>query len=373
MPFNRPTLRELITRFREDIRTYTDGGDALLRRSVESAFARAVPGLTHGLWGGLAWIARQLFPATADEDNVLRWAAVYGLSLRPAAHATGQAQFASDSSLIPIGALVRRADGVRYEVTAASFDAGICTVQLRAEEPGARGNAAAGTTLQLVSPVAGVSSTGTSGVLSGGADVETVESLRERLVHRMRSPPRGGTAADYVAWALEVPGVTRVWVTPRVMGAGTVGVQFVMDDPIDPFASPIPSDAMVSTVQAHLAERAPVTIGRSIDGEWVGVVVTKPTPMPLTIEIADLVVEDDYELTSVWRAIEREIVDLLRSEVRPGRADGSVVLYRSRLDEAISRAPGERSHRLVQPAADIVVPAGALPIYDRSGGPITWS
>ena len=43
-----------------------------------------------------------------------------------------------------------------------------------------------------------------------------------------------GDNDDYVAWATEVPGVTRAWCSPNGMGAGTVVVRFVRDDDDDP-------------------------------------------------------------------------------------------------------------------------------------------
>ena len=39
----------------------------------------------------------------------------------------------------------------------------------------------------------------------------------------------GGAQADYVTWALAVPGVTRAWAASE-QGAGTITVRFLMDD-----------------------------------------------------------------------------------------------------------------------------------------------
>ncbi len=367
MAFDRPTLRQLMLRFQADLRAYTEGGDALLRSSVERALARIVPGLTHGLHGHLARVVRQLLPDTCDEPQVLRWAAILGLTLKPAAPAAGPAEFATTGPSIPLGELVQRGDGVQYEVTSAAVESGVVKVELLAVVAGAAGNADPATPLALVSPVAGVDSEGEviGDGLTDGTDVETAEQLRARVLQRLSTPPRGGGRGDYVAWALEVPGVTRAWETPRVAGAGTVGVQFVTDGEADP----IPSSGKVTEVQDYLVARAPVTIGRSIDGEWVGVITTAPVALPLVIEIADLV----PNTAAVQAAIKAEVVDFLLREAEPGKADGSTVLYRSRLDEAISRAAGETSHTLVLPAADVAVPPGELPIYDDVGFPITWS
>ena len=65
--------------------------------------------------------------------------------------------------------------------------------------------------------------------LTGGTDTETDEQLRARILHRIQNPPMGGAAADYVAWALAVPGVTRAWAAPE-QGVGTITVRFLMDD-----------------------------------------------------------------------------------------------------------------------------------------------
>jgi uncharacterized phage protein gp47/JayE len=42
-------------------------------------------------------------------------------------------------------------------------------------------------------------------------------------------PAHGGSAADYVEWALAVPGVTRAWCVPNRFGSGTVGVYVMFD------------------------------------------------------------------------------------------------------------------------------------------------
>lgn len=359
MPFERPTLPTLIARFKADLRAYTDGGDALLRRSVERVLSKVVPGLTHGLYGHLAWVARQLLPDTCEPEGVLRWAAILGITLRPAAAAIGRARFETTGPLIPIGHLVRRADGVRYFVTAATALVGEVEVELEAEVPGAAANADMGTPLTLVSPVAGVNSAGVvtdPDGLHDGVDVEDVDvSLRERVLQRLKNPPRGGGRGDYVAWALEVPGVTRAWETPRVLGAGTVGVQFVTDDAL---TGTIPTPGKVDEVEAYLVERAPVTIGRAIDGQWVGVIVSAPTAHPINPSI--LVTPDTPE---VRLAVTAELEDFLRREAAPGKR-----IALSRFREAISSAAGEHEHALLSPTTDIVPAPGHLPVL----GTPTW-
>ena len=68
--------------------------------------------------------------------------------------------------------------------------------------------------------------------ISGGADVERPECSGGSWSGSAGRPM--GDNDDYVAWATEVPGVTRAWCSPNGMGAGTVVVRFVRDDDDDP-------------------------------------------------------------------------------------------------------------------------------------------
>jgi uncharacterized phage protein gp47/JayE len=181
--------------------------------------------------------------------------------------------------------------------------------------------------------------------LVGGSDVESDESLLERLLFRIRKPPQGGAAHDYEAWAREVPGVTRVWVYPLWMGVGTVGVFFVRDGDDDV----IPSPAEVATVQAHIEARRPVT---------AEVYVLAPTPRPVNVRLR--VTPDTPEVRT---AVEAELRDLVRREGQPGS-----VLLRSHITEAISLASGEFDHMLEAPAGDVVTQPGEMPVL----GTVTW-
>lgn len=65
----------------------------------------------------------------------------------------------------------------------------------------------------------------------------------------------GGTQADYEQWALEVPGVTRAFVTQE-MGRGTVTVRFMMDGT---YPDGVPKDGDRQAVAAHIETVRPVT------------------------------------------------------------------------------------------------------------------
>jgi uncharacterized phage protein gp47/JayE len=80
-----------------------------------------------------------------------------------------------------------------------------------------------GTPISIARPIDGINSGGeTIGDTVGGTDQERQEQLRSRMLARYRAPPHGGARHDYIAWALEVPGVTRAWCSPIGYGPGTV-------------------------------------------------------------------------------------------------------------------------------------------------------
>ena len=306
-------------------------------------------GGSHGLYGFLDYIARQIMPDTAEAEELARWASIFGLARKPAVAAAGPVNLTgTDTSPADAGAVLQRGDDFEYSTTAdVTIAGGVAVAVVEAVAPGAAGNADAGVRLTFASPIAGVASTAfvAEGGLTGGSDEESDDELRARLLARIRSQPNGGAANDYERWALEVPGVTRAWVYPNLSGLGTVGVAFVMDGRTDI----IPTVDDVAAVQAHIAPLRPVT---------ADVTVFAPTPVDLDLTIAVVPNTDE-----VKAAVGASLKDMLLREAEPG---GTILL--SHIREAISIAAGETDNIVTVPAADVTVSAGELVIL----GTITW-
>lgn len=348
MSYTRPTLPALIAQGEADIESRLPGADAKVRRTNLNVLARILAAGLHGLYGFVTWLARQVMPDTADADYLERWASIWLTTPRVSAEfAAGSVTFSgTDGAVVPVGTAMQRADGVAYEVTTAGTVAGASvTVPVVAVDAGQNGNAVAGAKLALISPVAGLTSTGvvSAGALTGGADDETDALLRARLLSRIRNPPMGGSAADYIAWALEVPGVTRAWVFAGQ--AGEVWVFFVRDADL----SFIPDAAEVLAVQGYIAERRPVTA-----------LFEARAPIADAIAFTIHVVPD----TPTVRAnVEAELHDLFQRDATPG---GTLAL--SRIREAISLAAGELDSTVTSPVADVTSASGHM----ATVGVITW-
>lgn len=351
MPFSRPNLTELINRTLADTASRLSA-EELLRRSDAEVLARVLAGAAHGLYGYIDWLSRQILPDTSESEWLERHASLWLREGRkPASAATGSVTFAGiTGAVVPAGTHLVAVGGRVFETTAeATLVAGAATVAAVAVEAGASGNLLAGVGLNLVSPVAGVQSAAVvaAGGMTGGADVEDDESLRARVIARIQQPPHGGAWFDYVAWAMEVPGVTRVWTYPLELGPGTVTVRFVRDDD----ASPIPDAGEVATVQSHIDGLRPVT---------AAVTVVAPVPVALNFTISGL----SPDTAAVRAAIAAELADLLRREAEPG---GTILI--SHIREAISIAAGESDHVLVAPAANVTHSVGQMAVM----GAITWA
>lgn len=352
MPFARPLLQDLIDRDVQDMESRLQGVDAHLRRSSARTVAVVHAGGLHGTYGYLDWLARQLFPDTADSVELRRTMGTYKLTPKDPAPAAGNVTFTgSDGATVLAGALLARSDGVQYATAAlATIAGGTATVAATAVEGGVDGDLAAGAALSLLNPVAGVASDAlvAAGGFTGGADAESDDDCRIRLLLRIQGGPPNGKVGDYAQWALEVAGTTRAWDWPLYTGLGTVGVAFVQDnDAMD--ATIIPNAGAVTAMQAYIDARRPMPAGATVFAPAADVLNFTLSVSPNT--------------AAVKAAVAAELRDLLRRDTKPG---GTLPL--THISEAISRADGEDDHLLTVPAADVVSAAGHIPVM----GAITW-
>jgi uncharacterized phage protein gp47/JayE len=356
MPFERPTLPQLVSQIETDIDSRLPEAGARAPRSVAGVLARTVAGVIHGLHGYLAWMARQVFVDTAEAEFLDDHARIWGIPRRPAVAATGSLVVTGTAGAsVPAGAVLQATDGRRYEVAVGGIIAGAGTVEVPivAQEAAAAYALPAGASLSFVTPLPGVESRGTvaAGGIGGGADQEADHSLRGRILDRIRQPAQGGARHDYVVWAGQVSGVgsrpdgtPAVWVSPGEMGLGTVVVRLLAE------GGGIPDAQLVAAVQTHLDQVRPVT---------AEVIVVAPVPVPLDVTIANL----NPSTPEVRAAIEVEIADLLARSAAPG-----ATILLSHIRAAISTAAGEDDHDLIEPATNVTHAPGEIAVM----GSVSW-
>lgn len=355
MPFARPTLATIVERVRSDIESRLPGADAHLKNTVESILSIALAGAANQLHGHISWLSKQILPDTAEGQFLDRHASIRGLTRTTATKSTGNLPVTGVAgSVIPVSTKYSTTDGQTFstlaEITLDESGEGI--VSLEADVAGIYGNLISGTTLTLVSPIAGVDPSGViTAAFEEGTNIESDANLRARVLLAWQAQERGGTAADYISWALEVAGNTRAWAWGAKDNVGLlpgcVLVTFVRDSDIDL----IPNQSEVDATQAHLETVKPIT---------ADVIVAAPLSEPIDITISNL----SPNTQAVKDSIAAELADLFFNEAAPGE-----IMLRSHIDQAISSANGEVDHLLVSPATDST-PSGAL--YLPTLGTITY-
>lgn len=348
MPFDRPTLAQLIDQGAAEFESRLPGVLARVRNSAIGVINRVTAGGISALYKYVEWLSDQWWPDRAAPESLPDHGARWGVNQLPAAAATGTVQFAgANGSVIAMGTVVQRSDGTQYTTTAEGvIAAGVANIVVQAVAAGQIGNAVISTALVLTTPIGGVNAQATAQTaLAGGADLEDVEAWRARILARIRKPAQGGAMHDYEAWALAVPGVTRAWVFPGEQGDGTVVVRFVRDDD----ASMIPDAGEVATVQAAIDAVRPVTAA-------VYVVAPVATAQDYSIQLLP-------DTPAIRVAVEAELLELYRRDAAPG---ASMLISHER--EAISSAAGETDYVMTVPAANQVHTTGQLPTL----GVITW-
>lgn len=345
MAYDIPTLTEIYDRITADINSRFPGADARSRRSLLGVLAAVKAALAWGLYRFLAWIAKQLFVATADDEALARHADFYGVPRKAATYATRTIRVTGTAGkVVDKGTRWRRGSVAEFvTVDDALISATTVDVLVRATSAGADGNATVGELMSIVVSVKGITSSATV-VATGdeGYDQETIEDWRERTAEVRRKPGRGGDQGDYVIWAKEVPGVTRAWCYPLEAGAGTVVVRFSTDGAT---THGKPSDASIAAVQAHLDEVRPVTARSVLAAGWY------EAPINFSIGVAP----------ARRSAVAAGLAALFARDASPG-----ATMRIARLRAAVSAAAAD--YTMPNPSADQVHGPGEMPTL----GTITW-
>ena len=353
MSFARPTLADLVARVQADFVSRLELTGAVLRRAMIYVLSRVIAGASHMLHGHLDWIFRQLFPDTSESTALVRQAAVFGIVKTPPTFATGTATIGGTmGTVVPAGTVLVRSDGAEYTVNAnvTFMPATGETLALTSRLAGAVYSLVAGVVLKFQSPISGITSTApVAATTLNGTDEETTEALRVRFLARLAEPPMGGSAADYIAWAKGVAGVTRAWVYSLELGAGTVVVRFVRDND----AGLIPDAPAVAAVQTAIDLVRPA---------HATVTVAAPVAAPITFTISVV-----PNTAAVKAAVSAKLVDLVL------RASPGAAVLLSAIRTAIGTATGLTDYTLT--LVNGLAPANVTNTTNQLStlGAITWA
>jgi uncharacterized phage protein gp47/JayE len=294
----------------------------------------AVASAIEGLYQKLAWLYRQIFPDTADEDELVRTAALRGVLRKAPVAATGTVGLKGtlDVELL-VGATLKHV--VTGELFTAKSSAkigidGTATVLVEAQSVGTALNDLAGA-LILTSPPLGMDAAAAfTGKTEGGEDQEKIESLLARYLDILQSPPAGGADYDYRRWALEVEGVADALVIPRRRGGGTVDIVITA-------STGAPSAEVIAACLAHIQNQCSV-----IADVWIYAPTERTVDSAAKVELAP-----DFTLADVQAAAQKAY-NILLGALKPGDN-----LKRSQIEAMINNLAGVLDRSVTAPAGNV--------------------
>jgi uncharacterized phage protein gp47/JayE len=253
-----PTVAQIRQQIIADIEGRIGTTIPILPKAFLRVLATALAGALALLYRVAAWVYRQIFPQTADDEALARIGERYNILRIAAVRAKVTATATGDNgTTIPAGTLWVAADGQVYSQTeAAEIAAGTATITIEALTAGDAGNREVGDILSIASPIAGLDSTATvASTVTTGEDQEAIEDYRTRVMERMQNAPQGGAVPDYVGWAREVAGIVKAF-------AFRTGAGYVTVYPLQAItgADRIPAPAKIAEVEAYVGadERRPL-------------------------------------------------------------------------------------------------------------------
>jgi uncharacterized phage protein gp47/JayE len=347
-------LKQVRSLVRDEIRGTLPGADASIPNSVLRVLSDSQGALCHLTLQYIDWLALQLLPDTAEQVWLDRHADIWLVNAdgttgrKLATLATGAIDFTGDDgTVVPQYTQLTYGSTIGYETTEQITVLGGATVTAtaRALDPGIAGNLDPGTGLTVTTPIAiGNLATAAINTMTGGVDQESDDDLRMRVLLRIRQPPMGGDAKDYVQWALAVSGCTRAWCYPNEMGIGTVTLR-VMFDELRADNDGFPYQEDLDQVKAYLDQVRPV----AVKDFWV----LSPIKQFIDVYINNLQPNTD----AVKAEIEANLKAMLLAKAAPGQT-----IYASWISYAIMSTPDITSFLLGNPVDDVMPSQGHMAV-----------
>lgn len=333
MAFSVPSLDAILAGILRDIRNLQPEAD-ITTDSDHYVRTAAVAAAVEGLYQRMAWLYRQIFPDTADEEELIHAAAIRGVTRKSAVAATGPVGLKGVAGVqLLLGATLKHVTtGEQFNALSSAIlgTEGTAVVLVEAQTVGVALNGLSGD-LVLNSPPLGMDSAATfTGPTTGGEDQEKVESLLARLLDLIQSPPAGGASYDYRRWAKEVDGVADALVLPRRRGGGTVDVVITA-------TSGSPSVEVIANCQAHIDGLCSVFADVAVYG-----------PVLRVVDASALVeLSGDYTLAEVQLAAQHAYDSLL------GALKPQEPLKRSQIEAMVNNLAGVVDRAVTAPAGNV--------------------
>lgn len=276
-----PTTQELSASIVGAIEAQIGQSVPLLPKAFIRVLAKVLAATFITLYKYIGFIGLQLFVRTASGSPtvingktitpLIEWGRLIGLGdplKATAAELEVEVTVENQGDTLPSGSqLLGETNGVTYLTIGAVTLAGssvLVTVRASADPNGSGGvgeigNLDPGAVLNFANPLPNVARAATvTQQLVTGADAETIDSYRQRVIDRFQRRPQGGAYADYAIWGEEVAGIANVY--PYTGDPGEVDVYVESATETDGVPTQAQLDAVFNSIeldQNGLASRRP--------------------------------------------------------------------------------------------------------------------
>lgn len=324
-----------------------EDSDYAVRASGEAA-------AIEGLYQHQQWLFKQIFPDSADDDNLIRHANEKDINRKDANAASGFATLSgSVGAPIPAGTEGKTITGIAFVTTASAVTdgSGTAVIAISASVAGVSGNLPVNTVLTLTSAPTGINTAAIiSTATTGGYEQETLPSLLDRLLFELRSPPMGGNKDDYWRWAREVAGVGYAYVYTQRRNTRSVDIVILDDN------GALPPTPLTDACQAHIELKRNVTADC-----WVFGPTAVPVPITAALVLSGVLLAD---VTPIITAA----LQAYFSSLKPG---DTVIL--KQIDKLIMSVTGVVDCTVAAPTANVTSLVDATHVQLLTLGTVTLS
>ena len=325
MSFKRDSLAVLLDRIYANYTSLFRPLDKTPRQNLLKVFAAVDAGIYHQLLGDMDFLAKQIFPDTAEGEYLREhWSdkvtPLYAITAFGEVTMTGIA-----NRPIPTDVVFEAASGERYYLnTAYRLDAsGQAIVTVKAENPGQQGNLAPGEKLSIISALpAGIDSqvVVSGGGIIGGTDAETDEEYLARVLTALRNPSRYGKTGDFALWAKDASSeVSAAWEFKNFGVFGAVLIQVIKGNQIDG-VHPVDN---LAVVRNYINNVAPPVL---FEVRTPGIVFINPSASLLSLEDSQLNRELAENRIRTWmQSVAKPGVQITAGALRLAVIDGVTI------------------------------------------------
>lgn len=307
-----------------------------------------------GLYQHQQWLFKQIFPDSADDDNLIRHAAEHGVHRKGANTSSSFATLTgSIGAAIPAGTEGKTITGIAFVTTASAEigGAGTAVVAISASVAGVSGNQPVNTALTLTSAPPGINTAAIiTTATTGGYEQESLASLLDRLLFELQNPPQGGNNDDYKRWAREVAGVGYAYIYGQRRNTRSVDIVILDDN------GALPDTPLVDACQAHIELKRNVTADC-----WVFGPTAVPVPVTAALALSGITLA---EVTPI-------ITEALQAYFRSLKPGDTVIL--KQIEKLIMSVTGVVDCAVSAPAANVTALVDSTHVQLLTLGTVTLS